>query len=464
MTPYKVSLFWAWGILLFCSIFCHGCDGRAAASDVRLSAGAATVFDDTRNAFSLPIASLSAAQRSAFFVGNSFFNQNWVSAPASADTRDGLGPLFNARACSGCHFKDGRGRPPEAGQPLRSMLVRISVPGRGPHGAVLPDPIYGDQIQGEALGGLLGEAEVTISYRALAGTYADGQAYALRAPNYRLEKMAYGVHQGLLLSPRVAPALIGLGLLEAVPEHWLEETSDADDRDGDGISGRINRVLDVQRKALSVGRFGWKAEQPSVLQQTAGAFAGDMGITSHLFPEESYSEPQSAGQHLASGGSPEVSDDILNAVTFYARVLAVPARRNVGHPLVKRGEELFESAGCTHCHRPNLETGKVPGLPELSGQNIHPYTDLLLHDMGTGLADHRPSFAADGQEWRTPPLWGIGLVKKVNDHTLFLHDGRARDLTEAVLWHGGEAERAKRAFTSLDAGNRQALIAFVESL
>jgi CxxC motif-containing protein (DUF1111 family) len=424
------------------------------------------VFDATRDAFGQVVPTLTPEHRREFFVGNSLFNTNWVSAPASVAERDGLGPLFNARSCSGCHFKDGRGRPPEPGSPMTSMLLRVSVRDKqGPHGAPVDHPAYGGQIQGSALPGVAPEAEASVSYEDVPGAFADGERYTLRRPRYRLDKGGYGaIPADLLISPRVAPALVGLGLLEAVPEAALERLADPEDRNGDGISGRPNRVHDVAKNALALGRFGWKAEQPSVLQQTAAALLGDMGLTSSLFPGPGHAPEQQALSTLPDGGSPEVGDTALHALALYARSLAVPARRNHTDANVLRGEELFTSSGCAGCHTPTLETGPASAVAELGSDRIHPYTDLLLHDLGAELSDDRPSFRAEGREWRTAPLWGIGLVRKVNEHTLFLHDGRARNLSEAVLWHNGEAARSRQVFVGLTRDDRRALIAFLESL
>jgi len=430
-----------------------------------LSAGDATVFDDSRHAFSLPVPGLTDAQKSAFAIGNSFFNLNWVAAPASTAARDGLGPLFNARSCSACHLHDGRSRPPEPGGGMSVMLLRVSVPGTNAHGGPLPHPVYGGQIQSRALPGVPAEADVIVEYEPVRGVFADGEPFELRRPRYLLRNLGYGpVATNLQMSPRVAPAVIGLGLLEAVPVEQLAALADAHDRDDDVISGKLNQVWNAATQRHEPGRFGWKAEQPTVRQQVAGAFNGDMGLTTSLFPAENHSPAQTAAARQPSGGSPEVSDQILESVTFYSRVLAVPARRSVDDPLVRRGEELFRAAKCATCHREQLTTGEVPGLPQHSRQTIRPYTDLLLHDLGEGLSDHRPAFAADGREWRTPPLWGIGLVPKVNAHSFLLHDGRARNLAEAILWHGGEAEKAREAFRQMSRADREALVKFLESL
>jgi len=440
-----------------------GCRGSGGAETP--AAGTATVVDATRDAFSQPAPSLTPAHRAAFFVGNSLFNRSWVAAPASVEARDGLGPLFNARSCSGCHFKDGRSRPPVPGEPLRSMLLRVSIPGRGPHGAPLPDPIYGDQIQGHANPGVPAEGDVVVSYAPVRGVFADGQPYELTKPEYRVERPGYGEpSRSLLMSPRVAPALIGLGLLEAIPEQVLRAREDPDDQDQDGISGRANWVWDIQRGAEGFGRFGWKAEQPTVEQQSASAFFADLGVTSTLFPDEGCTLAELRCKEQPNGGSPEVSAELLRDVVLYAHVLGVPARRNTGDALVRDGRALFEQAGCTGCHVPTIRTGGSRDIPELADQEIHPYTDLLLHDLGDGLSDQRPTFGADGREWRTAPLWGLGLVQTVNEHTRLLHDGRARDASEAILWHDGEARKSRDAFVRMSRAERQALLAFLDSL
>lgn len=433
--------------------------------DKLVTAGVATVFDVTRDAFSLPMPLLTKSERTQFFLGNSFFNQNWVTAPASTAERDGLGPLFNARSCSTCHFKDGRGSAPETAAAMETMLLRISVPGRAEHGGPLPHPIYGEQIQPVAVPGASGEARVIVDYTEHVGAYADGEAYRLRAPQPRLVDLAYGdISQPLLVSARVPPALVGLGLLEAVPDATLLSREDPDDRDHDGISGRSNRVWNNTTHSSQLGRFGWKAEQPDVRQQTAGAFVGDMGITSRLLPAGNCTAAQTACEHLPSGGSPEIDDATLESVVRYIRTLAVPARRELAAGTATRGASLFHAAHCDGCHVDTLLTGPVAQVSGLTTVAIHPYTDLLLHDLGEGLADHRPAFDADGSEFRTAPLWGLGLVRKVNGHSTFLHDGRARDLTEAVLWHGGEAEVSQRTFVMMQKKDREALIAFVDSL
>jgi CxxC motif-containing protein (DUF1111 family) len=290
------------------------------------------------------------------------------------------------------------------------------------------------------------------------GTFEDGERYSLRRPLVRVRHLGYGpLASNALFSPRVAPAVVGLGVLEAIPEATLRSLPDPGDSNGDGVSGRFNIVWDQQAGRWRIGRFGWKAEQPGVHQHTAAAFRGDIGITSSLLPAENFTPAQTLAGQSPDGGSPEISDAILKAVVLYTSTLAVPARRNSDAPVVRHGERLFSALGCTACHRPSFRTGDWPELPELSQQLIWPYTDLLLHDMGEGLADGRPAFEASGQEWRTPPLWGLGLIQKVNGHTFLLHDGRARTFEEAILWHGGEASRAQEKYRRLSKEERNAL-------
>lgn len=437
-----------------------------------LSAGSATVFKADHNAFSLPSANLAPSRRLDFAVGNSFFRNPWVTAPATTTARDGLGPLFNTNACQNCHIKDGRGHPPQPdAASAASMLVRLSLPAGSQHAAiierlgVLPEPTYGAQLQDMANPGVAPEAKVRVSYSQQTLRFADGHSVELRKPNLEISQLGYGaMHPDALFSARIAPPMIGLGLLEAIPETAILANADPDDDNADGISGRANRVWDRERQQTVLGRFGWKAGQPTLNQQNAEAFANDMGLSSSLVPQDNCSAGQSACRSAPHGGEPEVTDNILASVLFYTRNLAVPARRNVDDAQVLTGKNLFHTAGCQGCHSPQFTTASEAAEPELAQQRISPYSDLLLHDMGEGLADNRSEFLANGREWRTPPLWGIGLSETVNGHTQFLHDGRARNLLEAILWHGGEATAAQRKVLTFSADERAALLAFLNSL
>ena len=424
-----------------------------------LLGGETTAFSAGSNAFELSARNLTNEERRIFEVGDSFFNQNWVTAPASTEARDGLGPVFNAQSCSSCHSHDGRAKPPDRdGDPVRGLLLRLSVGGSD-------EPNYGGQLQDRAINGVLAEGRIGIRYEPITGEYPDGTLYSLRKPAYAVLEPAFGpLHPDVMISPRIAPVTFGVGLLEAVSEERILEMSDPDDADGDGISGRPNMVRDILTGDDVLGRFGWKANQPSIEQQTAGAFHGDIGITSRYFPDENCPGVQTSCREAPNGGAPEMPDERLAKVTFYLQTLAVPAMRDVDEPAVQQGARVFVKTGCSSCHTPRHVTPEDYPIVPLRGQTFFPYTDLLLHDMGEGLADNRPDGLASGSEWRTPPLWGIGLVEVVNGHTMFLHDGRARSIEEAILWHGGEAEHSRNNFMGLSREEREALIRFLRSI
>lgn len=446
-----------------------------------LSGGSATNrkrFD--RDAFSQPSSSMTFDKRADFFVGNGLFRRTWVAPPSSTQSADGLGPLYNARGCQRCHLKDGRGHPPAGPDDSAvSMFLRLSIPAQNEaqrrllaehRVAVIPEPTYGGQLQDIAVPGQRPEGRMVITYEDTPVELAGGETVHLRKPRYSVGDLAYGpLHPEAMLSPRVAPPMIGLGLLEAVAADDIIAAADADDADGDGISGKPNRVWSNDRQRVMLGRFGWKAGNATIADQAAGAFSGDVGISSPLAPDPwgDCSETQTrcrAGPHGGSDGNPEASAEAMQKVDFYSSNLAVPERRNVGDSNVLRGKALFYSSGCIACHTPKHATQSEWPKKALAGQLIWPYSDLLLHDMGEGLADGRPEGDASGREWRTAPLWGIGLTETVNGHTYFLHDGRARNLLEAILWHGGEAQGARDAVRHMDSGDRQALLDFLSSL
>ncbi len=454
----------------------HSSDDLQSAVQGELTAGAATAFVDGRNAFSMPLPLLNDEENARFAVGNSFFRRNWVEAPASTTARDGLGPHFIARSCGGCHVQDGRGAPPDfrkgLGEQPVALLLRLSVPGVGAHGGVLPDPVYGDQLNNAAIQGVQPEGQVRIRTQNLHGQFADGTRYTLRKPLYSITNLAYGpLAPGIMLSPRIAPQLAGVGLLDAIKEEDILANAAAQAASAGPIKGQPNRVWDDFAQALRIGRLGWKANQASIASQTAGAFLGDMGITSTVHPNETCTPSQKdclAAPKGALGKAPEIDDRTLSDVVFYQSTLAPAARRHAADAQVLRGQALFAQAQCSACHQPSYTTGSAPfprlSSPTVEGLKIWPYTDLLLHDMGRDLADGRPDFAANGQQWKTPPLWGVGLLQGVNGHRKLLHDGRADGVLEAILWHGGEAQAAKRQVLQFNARDRQALVAFVESL
>ena len=455
-----------------------------AAERYETNQGGAGTYHGSSNAdvFSQPAANITLEQRLDFFVGNGFFRRIWVSSPSSTMSADGLGPLYNARGCQNCHLKDGRGHAPAANWPddnAVSMFLRLSIPPRDAAEQALlaqhrintvPDPVYGGQLQDFAVPGLSGEGRMVIAFEEIPVVLADGQGVSLRAPTYTITDLAYGpLHPEIMVSPRIAPPMIGLGLLEAIDPADILARVDENDTDGDGISGRANIVWDEEAQAPALGRFGWKAGEPSLAQQNAHAFGGDVGIASPLAPGSwgDCTPAQTACLEAPHGGDAEGYEapaEVMEKLLFYTRNLAVPARRDVDDATVIQGKRLFYGAGCIACHTPKYVTMTLEDRPELSHQLIWPYSDLLLHDMGEGLADHRPEGMAGGSEWRTPPLWGIGLTATVSGHTQFLHDGRARNLVEALLWHGGEAQDSRDRFAAMPARERAALITFLESL
>ncbi|MES2665524.1 MAG: di-heme oxidoredictase family protein [Pseudomonadota bacterium] len=445
------------------------------------SGGAATVrARKTPDAFSQFSANTPFESELTFKLGNALFRKTWIASPASTLASDGLGPLYNARGCQDCHVKDGRGHPPEsADAPRVSMFLRLSVPG-GPtpeaikdYLATQPDPVYGGQLQDFASPGQAAEGRMQVTYAEVPVTLADGSIVSLRKPSYAVSDLAYGpLQDGIMLSPRVAPQMIGLGLLEAIPAADILAQADPDDADGNGISGHPSVVISAEYGAPMLGRFGLKAGAATVREQSAAAFSGDMGLSNPLFPAPwgECTAAQATCRSALHGQEPGIRDGLevdaesLDLVTFYARNLGVPERRDIADPQVLRGKALFRDMGCAGCHTPKYVTNRLKDQPEQSFQLIWPYTDLLLHDMGEGLADNRPEGVATGSEWRTPPLWGLGLTELVSGQTALLHDGRARTILEAILWHGGEAQPARDATIALPTADRTALIAFLESL
>lgn len=449
----------------------------STANDVEdtLSAGAFTVSTTDKVAYTQPGLALSERQRESFLRGRAGFNRPWVVFAVS--TGDwGLGPTFVADSCGACHMRGGRGSPPETpDEPPVSVVVRLSVPGTDAHGGPRPHERYGDQLQNRALQGqrpellfrsvpVPHEADIRIEWDEHTATLSDGTEVPLRRPRVHIEQLAFGeLGADTITSLRVAPPVFGLGLLEAVPEDTFHELAAAQRQIG--FAGRPNFVWNAIEQRMSLGRFGWKASQPSMRQQIASAAIADMGVTSNLFPKQNCPDVQTACLGEVPGNDPELSDAAWDDLEILALGLGVPARRNWSDENVQRGASLFERLQCAVCHTPTLRTAEsFPRMPQLARQTIHPYTDLLLHDMGEGLADHRPEFAAGGRDWRTPPLWGLGLSRVVNGNTTMLHDGRARNATEAILWHGGEAAGSREGFAKMTAGEREALLAFLDAI
>jgi len=442
-------------------------DGESGYSNIEFASlnenllgGDTTVFDESSHAFSTPALNLDEEGLDVHLAGDAEFEQTFVTTPATINP--GVGPLFNNTSCEACHPKDGRGAPPEEGGKFDTMFLRISVLGTDPDNCDGPKPVpgFGTQLFQRATFGVQPQADVTVHYKEEIRHFADGEAYSLRTPSF--DVIPYTPFPAdITFSPRLAPPIFGRGLMDAIPEATILALADEQDIDGDGISGKANYVCDPRTKKLALGRMGLKANSVDSFIQNAGAFRNDIGVSNHIFPTDSSAEfPQSDGR----ADDPELDDQRLDDVTFYVQTLSVPARRNIGKDSVKKGQLIFGLAGCGSCHIPTLRTGELEGVKEVSNQTIHPYTDMLLHDMGDGLADNRPDFKADGKEWRTPPLWGIGLTQTVHNHTFFLHDGRARNLMEAIMWHDGEAEKSKEYVNQLAKTEREFLIDFLNSL
>ena len=421
--------------------------------------GETTVFLTSSNAFKSPAPNLSATDFETHANGDAHFESAFVTAPA--EVNGGVGPIFNNTSCVSCHISDGRAGFPSNLNGLSGFFFRVSLPGKNEVGGPVPVPGYGTQIQNQAIFGYKPEAKFAVAYTSITETFADGTKVTLQKPNYSIIDPYIDLPSGILLSPRMAPPVFGLGLLEAIPESTILANQDIDDADGDGISGKANYVYDVESGETKLGRFGWKANTTTVLEQCVGAYNEDMGITSFYLPNET-----GYGQTNGEDGledDPEVSKEIIDDVVFYCKTLGVPAARNIDDPAVIKGEKLFEQISCAKCHIPEMKTGNS-NISILANQTIYPYSDMLLHDMGEELADNRPDFLANGREWKTRPLWGIGLTQVVNGHTDYLHDGRAKNITEAILWHGGEALDSKNKFEALSKGDRENVLAFINSL
>lgn len=439
---------------------CNQNDGDSPEKlDGENAGGETTVFVKTSKAFGLPATNLSSENLEKHLDGDAAFGALFVANPSPRN--GGLGSIFNNNSCNGCHPSDGRASVPGNLNDMSGLFLKISVPGTDGHGGPAPVPGFGTQLQHQSVYGFQPEARMAVDYRQQTFSLADGTVVTLQKPVYSIVSPYTALPANVLISPRIGMPVFGLGLLEAIPEAAILANADPDDKDKDGISGKANYVWDLVSGTVKLGRFGWKAGAPSVLVQTAGAYNEDMGVTNYLKPIES-SAGQSNGDTNAV--SPEVGNEDLENVVFYMKTLGVPAGRDFDDPQVVNGHRIFEQVNCSSCHVASFTTGYDAGIPEISRQKIFPYTDMLLHDMGDGLADNRSEFLANGNEWKTRPLWGIGLTALTSGHTSFLHDGRARNLTEAILWHGGEAEKSREDFRKLSSKDREALLRFIESL
>jgi len=447
-----------------------------------LSGGQLSVADATETAYSHAAPTLDAKQAELAALGRQMFSNRWAFFWFE-NAEFGRGPTSNAQACTTCHAGNGRGLAPGTPLPAKgsdgpdrdhhisvpfepapNLVVRLSVEGVGPHAGPKPHPHYGDQLQNFGVKGVVPtEGQLNVEWREQTFTFPDGEQIRLRAPAITLSELAYGpLGDGAMVAGRLAPPLVGLGLLDAIPEQTIVQL--AGRAPVAGIRGRVNRVWDESQGRTVLGRFGLKANHGSLREQVAAAFINDLGLSNPVYPEQNCPPVQQSCKEQMVAGRPEITALRLAATELYVRVLMVPVRRHTDDPQVRRGEQLFAEAHCAVCHVPELNTAESAQLPQLAAQTIRPFTDLLLHDMGAGLADGRPDFLAGGSEWRTPPLWGIGLSRQVNGAGAFLHDGRARSFAEAILWHGGEAAVSREAYTRLARADREALVAFLQSL
>lgn len=422
-----------------------------------------------------------------FAIGRSFFVNPWVIPPASTNARDGLGPLYNARTCQQCHQGGGRGRAPEENELMKRMLVRLSIPGKNTKTGSVPEPNYGSQFQifgiQRSVNGFsseagtshqnkaIGEAKITVKYKSIKGQYPDGQPYTLRQPNFIISDLSYGqLAKDVLQSPRIGPSLAGVGLINAIKENDILALADPDDKNKDGISGRPNYVWSREKQKTMMGRFGLKANIPTLKQQVADAFVNDIGITSHIFPDENCGSNQTACLKAENGKGPhtphEISDELFDKVVTFVSHINTPKqyRSQISNKNRQQGQNDFHASGCSSCHHPSFTTSKDAAFKTFQSKKISPYSDFLLHDMGKGLADNRPDFEASGQEWRTAPLWGLAWRQEQGKFNNYLHDGRAKTVEEAILWHSGEAEKAKQTFMHLPKDRRDTLLEFIKSL
>ena len=447
----------------------------ASADQKLLTAGDMTSFHKGFKPFGQAADNLPWQYEKMFEDGDGLFERPFLPASGMktppvgevANTPEGLGPLFNANACGACHFRDGSVETPyETGKGMNGLFLRASIPdGKGGY---MPPPGYHGQVRDKSVSaGVPPEGFGVIDYEELAGTFPDGEKFSLRKPHYRVENPGYGpLPTNTILEARSAPRLPGMGLLEAIDETTLLALAQAQKNHPDGIAGKANWVADPETGKRVIGKFSLKANEPSLRAQAAGAAFNDMGMTSPLHRAELCLPNQKACVAAPKNGGPEytdLSEAQIQAMTVYLQLLAVPARRTPEDPAVMYGGTLFSQIGCNACHVDTITTGNSHPIKRLRNQTIHPYSDLLLHDMGLELTG-RPDGEATAQEWRTPPLWGLGLMKKSNHHTVFLHDQRARSVQEAILWHGGQGALAKSRFMALNKAKRAALLKFLESI
>ena len=428
--------------------------------------------------FSTPLSNLSNNEKFEFYIGENVFKKFWVPSPSSTTASDGLGPLFNTRSCNNCHINNGRGHAPEAninGISVPSFLIRLgkSYPNQNtPSNHVYPhigDKTYGHQFQSQSTTGISPEGDYYLTYQTHTEVLSDGTKIELRKPQLHWRTLHYGnFEESTEFTMLTSPALVGMGLLDSIPDKSILANADPNDSNNDGISGRVNWLDEEQ---TVIGRFGYKASVETVDQQNQSAFHTDLGLSTPLNPTASgdCTSRQRDCLNSPNGNSPhldnlEVDEQQMRLVNLFVSLSSPPAMRNLKTTAFLEGKRVFDAAGCAGCHTPKMKTGNDSPLKALNNRTFYPFTDLLLHDMGPELASGFPSFSASPSEWRTAPLWGLGLSEQISGRSGFLHDGRARNIEEAILWHGGEAASSQRHFKALTRENRQKLIFFLESL
>lgn len=409
-----------------------------------------------------PKSTMTNEELDRFILGRSFFSIPWVSAPSSTSSRDGVGPLFNANTCESCHQDRLNTKFSKPNQLPRALVFKLAQPNRHAQrgeGMLVEDPVYGSQIAINGVKGVPFEANVSVALEPSSVILKGGETVSLVRPIPVLNQLNYGaLGDDTQVSIRQAPALHGLGLIERVPDTALLKHADPKDKNQDGISGRPNQVMDAVTQTLQIGRFGHKASQHSLLSQTADAAIHDMGLTNTFHPIESCTPTQTACLQAPKGriiehGEPDLTQPRLTAISYFVYNQILPRKKERSGDAVL-GQAVFKNIGCQSCH--------VASLPTIDGVDIHPYSDFLLHDMGKALADHRREYLATTQEWRTAPLWQTGVKAQKGLH--FLHDARARTVTEAIVWHGGEAKHSRDQFVNLPEEKRRALLNFLDTL
>lgn len=452
-------------ILIVSILFFWGCkktiEFTESMLDERLTADILTAFDESSQAYTHEFSGLNTEQQYLHDLGDKFFGQTFVTSPAPKF--GGLGPIFNNVSCQRCHTNEGRGFPLNERPGFQTTFLKVASLGEDIHGGPMPLEGFGIQIQDQAIAGVEPEASFNIQWETKEIKLSDGEIVYLRKPAIQIKQSYIPFPTEYLSSLRMARPNYGMGLLEAIEGNSILKNQDIQDADGDGVSGKANYVYDPISKSIQLGRIGWKAGVPNIKTQVAKAFNEDIGVTSSLFPlKNAWGQTQMS--KISNTSKLDVADSVIHAVAFYMKSLTVPARRNIADLDVIQGKKIFQQIGCNKCHVQYHNTKVDVTFPQLSNLIIQPFTDMLLHNMGPDLADNLSEYLANGNEWRTPPLWGISLTKKVNGNQFFLHDGRARTLLEAILWHGGEAEAVKSQVIQMSKSDRDKLIKFIESL